>query len=228
MVLLGRIDSAKSHCKQAGVLVSLARRFDSYVRKKELVRGMTHTNSRDSKTVFIIYGRNTQASTEVEKFLLAVGLRPLTFQEARRKAGTQPSVFEIVKFGVSTAQAVIALFTPDEWSALDPTFIYPHDRDSERARWQARPNVPFEAGLAMGLNQGGTILVTLGAVELPSDISGLHQFRLSNEPSHRHEFRRLLKQLGCPVDEDGTHFLDAAKAGDFSAPKARATRDPFG
>ena len=227
-LVAAEIEFASEWCRQVAVLVGLVRRLDSYVRKKELVRSMTNEIVvRDRSSVFVIFGRNSIAFGELEKFLLSVGLRPLGFQEARRKAGAQPSVFDVVKFGVSTAQVVIALFTPDEWSSLAPELRLAADKEHEKSRWQARPNVAFEAGLAMGLNPNGTILVTLGGVDLPSDISGLHQFRLSNDAPRRQELKLLLKQLGCSVDEEGTHFLEPGKSGDFAAPTMAQPRDAF-
>lgn len=189
-------------------------------------RDSTVQSMRDTRSVFIIYGRNVRISGELSKFLLSVGLRPLTFQEARRMAGAQPSVYEVVKCGVSSAQAVIALFTPDEWVSLAPEFRSPTDRPQEVSRWHARPNVPFEAGLAMGLNPDGTILATFGPVEMPSDIAGLHQFRLSNEASSRHNLMLLLERLGCAVNRDGTHHL-GPEAGDFSVATITSPADPF-
>ncbi len=229
LVLLAQIDLARAYTDACSKLVQLVRWLDSYLRKRELMGGSAAiSQGRDPRSVFVIYGRNTRASSEIEKFLLAIGLHPLTFDEARRRAGSHPSVLDIVKFRVANAQVVIVLFTPDEWAALDPALRLMSDRDFEKCRWQARQNVPFEAGLAMGLNPAGTILATLGSVELPSDITGLHQFRLSNDVDRRYELRVLLKTLGCPVDESGSHFLDPKKSGDFDALAPPAVKDPFG
>jgi hypothetical protein len=102
----------------------------------------------------------------------------------------------VVFKAIQTADAIVALFTPDEHAALYP----PDDPDGTLAhpkqeRWQARPNVIFEAGIALGSRPEHTVLATLGAdVELFSDVDGKHVVRLG-APDGKEQLRRRLNRI---------------------------------
>src|SRR5688572_2110924 len=118
-------------------------------------------------TVFLIYGQDRKARDELTKFVRAVGLQQLSFEEVANRLGTTPFVAEVVLAGLQQAQAIIALFTPDELTTLYEANgeISSHPQGS--SRWQARPNVIFEAGVAYGIAREKTIIVTIGSdVEL--------------------------------------------------------------
>ena len=109
---------------------------------------------------------------------------------------------------------MIALFTPDEMTQLrgDLPLRSPSDKPYDLGRVQARPNVIFEAGMALGMDESKTILVTLGAdVALFSDTDGRHCVRLDNTAHSRQALRLRLEHRGCHV-EAGTDWLSA---GDF-------------
>jgi hypothetical protein len=103
--------------------------------------------------------------------------------------------------------------TPDEITYLDQQWASGDDDPDAQAGPQARANVLFEAGMALGLHPDRTVLVTLGRVRLFSDIDGRHLVRLSNELGARQALATRLEDAGCPVDTRGTdwHF-----AGDFT------------
>ena len=187
--------------------------------------------ARDASRVFVVYGRNAKAYEATVAFLRSLGLRAWDFYELAAKCGGAAFVGDIVRRGMQEAQAVIVLFTPDEYSSLSPALRKPHDTAKEIQRWQSRPNVVFEAGLAMGMDEGRTILVTLGSdVSLFSDVDGRHLVRLDNSPRARDYLRRKLIGVGCRV-QDSSDWHDPATAGDFEAPVHRAPaapRDPFG
>jgi predicted nucleotide-binding protein len=184
----------------------------------------------DSKRIFIIYGRNHKAVSELKKFLNALGLRDWTFDQVSFELGPNPVISDIVRRGVSGAQAVIALFTPDEYVSLEPMLRFSSDDDKEVRRWQPRPNVLYEAGLAMGMNKEGTLFVTIGKVDLPSDLDGIHRIRLNNSNESRHLLRKRLEAAGCEIDTGSSiEWLSPAVGGDFElAVVPHAThRDPF-
>ena len=73
---------------------------------------------------------------------------------------------------------------------------------------QSRPNVIFEAGLALGAHSEKTILVQVGEVREISDIAGKHLVSLSNDPEDRKELaHRLKSKLKFNVDLSGGHWL---------------------
>ena len=79
---------------------------------------------------------------------------------------------------------------------------------------QARPNVLFEAGMAMGRNEDRTVLVELGTLRPFSDVAGRHAIRFGDNSQCRQELAKRLETAGCPVNLDGT---DWHTAGDFKA-----------
>jgi hypothetical protein len=143
-------------------------------------------------TVFLIYGQDRKARDELTKFVRAVGLQELSFEEVANRLGTTPFVAEVVLAGLQQAQAIIALFTPDELTTLYEANgeISSHPQGS--SRWQARPNVIFEAGVAYGIAREKTIIVTIGSdVELFSDIGGTHILDLTRPDAKNQLLQRL-------------------------------------
>ncbi len=149
-------------------------------------------------------------------FLRAIGLHPLEWSEAVRATGNPtPYVGQIIETAFATAQAVVVLFTPDDearlrdayWAAGDP----PHETE---LTGQARPNVLFEAGMAMQRSQERTVLVELGLLRPFSDIAGRYTIRIDNTSQRRQELAQRLQAAGCAVSLDG---IDWHSAGDFDA-----------
>ena len=192
---------------------------------------MSSGGTPDAKKVFIIHGRNVEARAAVEHFLKALKLEPIDFDELAADMGTE-FVGNIVVEGVRRAQGVVALFTPDEFAALLPAFRKTHDKPSDIMRWQARPNVIFEAGIAFGIARERSALVTLGGeVSLFSDVEGIHLLRLNNHVESRGKFRQKLIGMRCDLDTRTNAWTDPTKSGDFEACLAPLSgvspRDPF-
>lgn len=129
--------------------------------------------------------------------------------------GGTPTIAEIVERGMSEAQGVIALITADEYAAVRPEYREEHDEPDQIARWQARPNVIFEAGMAFGRARTRVVFVLLGNPKLFTDVAGIHVLRPTNDPSgDRGILRSTLGQgMRCAV-EDSSEWM---KAGDFEA-----------
>jgi hypothetical protein len=76
----------------------------------------------------------------MDNFLRACGLEPINFGELRAEMGGTPTIADIVERGMSTAQGVIALFTPDEHGVLRGDLkSHPEEAGESAERWQARP-----------------------------------------------------------------------------------------
>ena len=183
----------------------------------------------DKKKVFIIHGRNTAARVAVEHFLKALKLEPLDFDEL---AGDMPSEFvgNIVLEGLKRAHGIVVLFTPDEYATLYPLLREQDETDGKR--WQSRPNVIFEAGIAFGIARDRSILATMGSnVSLFSDVKGIHIARLDNSEDSRKTFRQKLIGARCDVDQRADSYTDPARSGDFEGPVAGYSSakpiDPF-
>lgn len=164
---------------------------------------------------FIVHGRDTDALKELVTFLDVLGVGYLSFDDV---SADRPNQFiaDIVVNGISAADVVIALFTPDEQAALyDPrTAAYLGGRHGE-ARWQARPNVLFEAGVALGIARDRTILATLGAdVKLFSDVLGIHVIDLA-KPTAKSLIHSKLSNF-FPEAKLNLSAAAGPEAGDFS------------
>jgi hypothetical protein len=177
------------------------------------------------KRVFVIYGRDVEAYAELAKFLHALNLEEIRFEEVAGTLGPSPFVADIVLRGIKDAHAVIALFTPDEHAALyDPASGSPLEPNSGGSRWQARPNVIFEAGIAYGRGTTEPILVVLGAdVSLFSDVGGRHFVHLGRPDGKRNLFKRLDAILG-PIKPRITDWESSPEAGNFARCERRRWR----
>lgn len=149
-------------------------------------------------------------------FLRSVDLKPIEWTQAialTRKAA--PYIGEVLDAAFSNANAVIVLITPDEIAYLQGAYASGPDDPETQPAPQARPNVLFEAGMALGRHPDRTILVEVGAVRPFSDVAGRHTVRLNNDVASRQELARRLTTAGCAVDisNDSWH-----RTGDFIAP----------
>lgn len=190
------------------------------------------TSAPNRRQVFIIHGRNVQARNTVEHFVRILGLEPLDFERVAASLGGAPFIGDIVRKGMQSAWGLIAVFTPDEIAALRPEHRGDSDKDEDRQRWQARPNVIFEAGMAFGIAPERTALVTLGTdTSMFSDVAGVHLVRLNNSIEARGRLRNKLLAIGCEIDQATTEWTDVARSGDFEACVARVRQvqalDPF-
>ena len=170
----------------------------------------------DTNVVFVVHGRNEQARTAMFEFLRAIGLQPLEWSQAVNATGkTAPFIGEILNVAFSRAHAVVVLMTPDDVARLRQIFWKDDESSFEmELTSQARPNVLFEAGMAMGRHSERTILVELGALRPFSDVAGRHVIRLDNSSQRRQDLAQRLQIAGCPVILDGR---DWHTAGDFAS-----------
>lgn len=166
------------------------------------------------RVVFVVHGRNSRARDAIFTFLRSIGLYPLEWSEAVRATGeTSPYIGNILDMAFSIAQAIVVLLTPDDEGCLREPFRSPGDPPHEiELTPQARLNVIFEAGMAIGSRVDRTILVEFGELRPFSDIAGRHVIRLNNTTQRRQEFAQRLQAAGCPVNLTGT---DWHTAGDF-------------
>lgn len=107
--------------------------------------------SGDPSRIFIIHGRNTTILAQLRIWLESLGLHAKGFDELRAELGGSPTILEVIKKGMTEARGIIALMTPDEVAFLRTDLHREHDSASDKERWQARPNVIFEAGMAFAL-----------------------------------------------------------------------------
>jgi len=166
-------------------------------------------------TVFVVHGRNTNARDAMYEFLGAVGLNALDWEQALNLVPEpNPYVGDVLDAALARAQAIVVLLTPDDDAQLRFEYLEAHDEGRERnLTGQPRPNVLFEAGMAMALMRKRTVLVAFPGFLPFSDIDGRHILRAAETSAFREQMVNRLKRAGCPVDEAAG---DWQAAGDFS------------
>lgn len=172
---------------------------------------MSDTDKR--RSVFVVHGRNRKARDAMFEFLRALDLHPIEWSEAIKatKMGT-PYIGTALDHAFSMAQAIVVLFTPDDEARLRQDFRSKKDPAYEtQLTGQARPNVLFEAGLAMGRDSERTIMVEVGELRPFSDISGRHVVRLDESSETRLELASRLEAADCAVNRSGTDWLSAGQ-----------------
>lgn len=80
---------------------------------------------------------------------------------------------------------------------------------------QPRPNVLFEAGMALGKYPERTVLISIGSYRKFTDIDGRHLIRLSNSLASRQALAGRLRVAGCAVDIEDKSLRHSS--GDFEA-----------
>ena len=169
----------------------------------------------DKKVVFVVHGRNENLRRAIFEFLRAIDLRPLEWTQVMKKTSQgAPYIGDVLDVAFGQAQAVVVLLTGDDEARLQKKFWKENESENEvKLTPQARPNVLFEAGMAMGRNAKRTILVQIGELFPWSDIGGRHITHLDNTAENRHEVVQKLKAAGCEVDDSGKDWLTT---GDFA------------
>lgn len=166
--------------------------------------------------MFVVHGRNEALRKSMFDFLRSINLSPMEWSSAVELTGEgSPYIGQILDAAFDQASAVVVLMTPDEIAYLQPRYGQgDHDPETQPAP-QARPNVLFEAGMALGRDARRTVLVEVGAVRPFSDVAGRHAVRLTNSVAKRQELANRLETAGCDVILTGT---DWHTTGDFSPP----------
>jgi hypothetical protein len=143
----------------------------------------------DRRKVMVVLGRNSRVGEALFTFLRAIDLHPLEWTQ-------------------------LVGSTPDDVSYLRQDLIPKGDPENEAVpRGQARPNVFYEAGMAMGRFPTRTIFVEAGTMRPASDLGGMHAVRMDEGPECRKDLANRLEAAGCQVNTTGSQWLTT---GNFS------------
>lgn len=135
----------------------------------ELVKQKSKTSSiLYSNKIFVVHGHDHTLKTELENFLISLGLEPIVLHKQPDEGQTLIEKFE----KHSDAGYAFILLTPDEVTyTVDQENINDKQRKKEK---RARPNVIFEFGYFAGrLGRNRVCCLYKGDVALPSDLQGL-------------------------------------------------------
>jgi CAP12/Pycsar effector protein, TIR domain len=162
-------------------------------------------HSADSgRRVFLVHGRDHGARDGLIALLKAFDLKVVHWRDAAGYAGGgTPYTGDIVAAGMANADAVVVLLTPDDVGSVRPHLREASDGPHEREpTGQARLNVVFEAGMAMGRDRDRVVLVEVGRVRKMSDVDGLNVIRMDGSVECRKDLARRLRSAGLAVDTD--------------------------
>lgn len=136
------------------------------------------------------------------KFLRSLDLNPIDTNYVvgyvNPTTSSPTTIFDLITKGIEISEVVIALFTGDEWASLYTDLRLSPEPADQKNRWQARQNVILETGFAYAKNSSNVIIVTMGDVSLPTDLNGVHIFKLTNDTyvdSPRHKLMVQLRRL---------------------------------
>jgi predicted nucleotide-binding protein len=176
-------------------------------------KGVTAPKAKKTKgnSVFVVHGRDAALRRSMFDFLRSLGLNPMEWEQAVDQAkGNNPDVGNIIEAAMARVQAVVVMFSPDEMAHLKEQFWGVDDKHGDgKPAGQARPNVIFEAGLALGAHPEKTVIVQIGKVRPFSDIAGKHLVRLSGAVNTRNDLANRLAKIGCEVNRIGSDWMTA-------------------
>lgn len=174
------------------------------------------SDAKDPHKIFVVCGRNEKARKALFAFLHSLHLHPQEWEQwVQETREGSPYTGDVLKQGFEEAGAFVVLLTPDVEARLQEHLHGKAEEPYEiNLTGQPRPNVIFEAGMAMGINARKTVIVQIGKLRPMSDIFGRLIVRLDNTASKRNALSRRLACIGCPVDTGGDDWLTA---GDFDA-----------
>ncbi len=195
---------------------------------KEERGGNTATASKVMTTnngnkIFVVHGRDLRIRDRMFTFLRSIALEPIEWAEAVMMTGKpSPYIGEILETAFSRAQAIVVLLSGDDEARLREELRGVNEAAYEIGLTpQARPNVLFEAGMAMAYSPDRTVLVEFGQLRPFSDVAGRHSVKMDGSSKKRQELAQRLQQAGCLVKMSGT---DWHNAGDLAPAEASTNR----
>jgi predicted nucleotide-binding protein len=171
--------------------------------------GKTKVRATKDNSIFVVHGRDAKLNQDMYAFLSSIGIAPMEWDHAIKaaKGGANPIVGDVINQAMERVHGVMILFSPDEEAKIRRKFASQSDKKKglHLKGFQPRPNVIFEAGLALGAHSDKTILVQVGSVRDISDIAGKHLVHLSDSFADRKRLAdRLESKLKFKIDLTGT------------------------
>ncbi len=177
----------------------------------------------DARKVFVVYGRDAAASQALFRFLRALNLYPLEWEQVVAMTGRgSPYIGDVLIRGFREAQAAVILFTPDDEARLHDDLHGPDEPAHERElTCQPRPNVLIEAGMALAFQPERTIIAQVGHLRPVTDLTGRHVVHLGT-PGSLLALATRLRTAGCPVDLSTRELVNDDDFAELGAQKRQA------
>jgi predicted nucleotide-binding protein len=162
-----------------------------------------------NQRVFVIHGRDDAFVSRMFELLSLLGLRPMEWERLVQSAGRGPTpiLHDVIRNGLSRAQAIVALLTPDDVVHLHPELCRDREDGHELTpAGQPRPNVLMELGAALYGYRERTILVKAGSIRPMADLSGFNYIDFDGGENGRAKLVERLRRAECHVDDRGTEW----------------------
>lgn len=146
----------------------------------------------DSKTVFLVHGRNTTWNKKIESFLGGLGLATIVLEDQENLGAT---IIEKLETNANVHTAVV-LATADDVGCLE------REKDTLGLKPRTRQNVLIELGYFFGkMGRGRVCLLFDPAIDIPSDLSGIVFTQISISDGHvwKKSLRRELLAMGMQI-----------------------------
>lgn len=164
--------------------------------------------SMENKKVFVVTGRNEKLRISIFSLLRALKLEPMEWMDVISSTGRPDAyIHEAIKKSMDDAGAVVVIMAPEEEAKLLKKFH--SEAKDEETYLQSRPNVIFEAGLALGLKEEKTIILQFGESRIFSDILGKHILKYKGKKQEIDFKTALFQKLriaGCSCDVGSDYF----------------------
>lgn len=158
--------------------------------------------------VFVVSGRNEELRLSIFNLLRALKLEPMEWMEVIQSTGeVSPYLSQAIMRSIEEAGAVIVIMAPEEEAKLVEKFQ--SEEGDEKIYKQPRPNVIFEAGLALGMKEKKTIILQFGELRIFSDILGKHVIKYrgrDKENDFKMDLLQKLKLAGCQCEVGGDYL----------------------
>jgi predicted nucleotide-binding protein len=180
------------------------------------------------RKVFVIHGRDMEATQAIFSFLRDIGLAPQEWEMLVQANGNPlPTLTDVVVNGLApgATDVVVAVLTPDDIVVLHEDLHHDDEHWFEvNKQMQPRPDVLIEIGLALAAYRERLVIVELGPpLRRISNLDGLNVIRFDNvEPEiPMGQLVQRLRLAGCAVDESGTEWRRTARFRDLACYKRR-------
>lgn len=137
----------------------------NYEEIKVIIDSASTDSIQTNKKIFVVYGHDSVARTQLEAMLRRWDLEPLILDQLGSSGMT---IIEKLEEYISQAQFGIVLATPDDIG-------HPKDKENEK-KYRVRQNVVLELGMLLaklGRSKVAILLKNSENMEKPSDIQGL-------------------------------------------------------
>ena len=143
----------------------------------------------DKNKVFIVHGHDSEAKTEVARFVEKLGLEAIILHEQASSGNTiieKIEEYSNVGFG-------IVIYTPcDVGNSV---------RNKEKLNSRARQNVVFEHGYLIGkIGRKNVCALVKGDIETPNDISGVVYINMDSNKAWQTHILKEMKKQGYQID----------------------------